>query len=229
MLIFWRLLLGHFIADFTLQTNKVAQWKRISRWGMVVHVLCHPISYVVLTWKYLSWPWIHVGGVALNGWTCVALISLLHWIEDEWRVWSIRRGTRDSTLFLLWDQIVHWAVLIAFAPVIPGAPAEKWVLAGIGFVILAHFTSVLVFFIENDLGGNSTVLEARKYTFMIERVIGAALFLLPSYFFVLAFAWIGWIVVLHYKREPDRTQAHLLIGNMAVLVVGLCLRRLLLA
>ena len=50
MLIFWRLVLAHFIADFTLQTNKVAQWKRVSQLGMVVHVLCHPVMYVLMCW-----------------------------------------------------------------------------------------------------------------------------------------------------------------------------------
>src|ERR1700679_2768135 len=112
MLIFWRLVLAHFIADFTLQTNKVAQWKRVSRWGMVVHVLCHPLMYLLFCWNYLSWPWVHLHGLTLNGWTCVALIVLLHWIEDEARVWCIRHGTPDDTAFLLWDQVLLFGVLL---------------------------------------------------------------------------------------------------------------------
>ena len=39
MAIFWRLILAHFLADFTFQTNAVASWKRQSVWGMAVHVL----------------------------------------------------------------------------------------------------------------------------------------------------------------------------------------------
>ena len=50
--IFWRLVLAHFIADFTLQTNKRGQWKRVSRWGMIVHVLCHPLMYLLFCWNF---------------------------------------------------------------------------------------------------------------------------------------------------------------------------------
>lgn len=231
MLIFWRLLLGHFIADFTLQTNKVAQWKRISRWGMIVHVLCHPVMYTVLTWPYLSWTWVRLHGFALNGWACVALISMLHWIEDELRVWCIRRGTRDSTAFLLWDQAVHFGVLFALAPSLVGRPAEPWVLAAIGAVLLAHFTSVLIFFVENDRGGSSTVLAQGKYYFMLERLFIAGLFLLPMpWCFSAALCLVG-LIVRQSRQDADdrdRTSTHLAIATAAIVAVGLSLRRILL-
>jgi len=239
MLIFCKLILGHFIADFALQTNKVANWKRESQWGMSVHVLCHPLVYLFLVsfeiWPrigfsshYLTMPWVQGPGFALNGWVCIALISLLHWVEDEWRVWSIRKGTPDSTAFLLWDQAVHLAVILAFAPMIAGTRAESWVLVATGVIILAHFTSVLIFFVENDLGMNSTVLSQGKYGYMVERLIAAGLFLLPGVWFVISIAYLSWLAYQHFHtEEPDRTWVHLLIGNLSVVLVGLCLRGIL--
>jgi len=227
MLIFWRLVLAHFIADFTLQTNKVAQWKRVSRWGMVVHVLCHPLMYLVFCWNYLPWPWVRWHGLALNGWTCIVLIMLLHWLEDEARVWCIHHGTPDNTAFLLWDQAVHLGFLLAFAPLLNGTHAEPWVIIAISVVLLAHFTSVLIFFLENDVYGASTVLADHKYAYMIERLILAALLLLPAPWFAASFLWMAGLLVQRIRSRLSRTWVHLAITLTVVLIAGFGLRYLL--
>lgn len=228
MVIFWRLVLAHFIADFTFQTNKVATWKRESHWGMLVHILTHPIAMAILTWPYLSRPWVQTRWWSLNGWVCIALITLFHWLEDQWRVWSIQKtGSPDNTGFFLWDQVVHITMILAFSPAVPGTRADAWVLAVLCFVLLTHFVSVLIFFLENDLWGDSQVLNDRKYRYIGERLMGAGLFLLPGAWFLSAFLWIAWLVYLHYGREPRRTWVHLLVGNAAVALLGLLVRGLL--
>lgn len=225
MVIFWRLVLAHFIADFSLQTNRVASWKRESRWGMVVHIATHPFVMVALTWNYLSDPWVQTAYFSLNGWVCVALITLLHWAEDVWRVWSIHEtGSPDSTGFFLWDQVVHITMILAFSPTWPGSPIPEWIFPVLCGVLLAHFTSVLVFFLENDLWGHSEVLGTSKYRYIGERLIGAALFLLPGAWFLLAVGWIGWIAYLHYYKSQERTWVHLLVGNASVVLLGLVAR-----
>src|SRR5258706_2977879 len=159
MEIFWRLVLAHFIADFTFQTNKVATWKRESRAGMLVHILTHPVVTCALLWPYLSMVWVQTPWIQLNGWVCVALLALFHWLEDEWRVWSIREtGSPDSTGFFLWDQVVHLTMILALSPTLLETKVDAWALPLLCVVLLAHFGSVLVFFIENDLWGKSQVL-----------------------------------------------------------------------
>jgi len=195
---------------------------------MFVHIITHPIVSVILTWPYLSWNWVDTRGLKLNGWVCVALIAIFHWLEDEWRVWSIQEtGSPDSTGFFLWDQVVHLTMILAFSPTIPSAPTASWVFPLLCAVLLAHFTSVLIFFMENDLWGKSLVLSDGKYRFIGERLIGAALFLLPGAWFLLAFLWIGWIVYLHYQKVEDRTWVHMVVGNATVVLLGLLTRGLL--
>ena len=228
MTIFWRLVLAHFIADFTFQTNKVATWKRESRVGMLVHSLTHPVVAYALLWPYLSMMWVQTNWIQLNGWVCVALLALFHFLEDEWRVWSIKEtGSPDSTGFFLWDQVVHLTMILAFSPTLLNMKADPWVFPVLCLVLLAHFVSVLVFFIENDLWGNSKVLGDKKYWYMGERLIGASLFLLPGPFFLLAFGWIGWIAYLYYQKSQERTWVHLVVGNTAVILLGLLVRGLL--
>lgn len=225
MEIFWRLVLAHFVADFTLQTNKVATWKRENRLGMLVHILTHPFVSYALCWPFLRQAWVDTPLVQLNGWVCVALITLFHWLEDEWRVWSIQEtGSPDSTGFFLWDQVVHLVMILALSPTSNTAPVPAWILPVLCIVLLAHFVSVLVYFIENDLWGKSDMMGAKKYRFIGERLLGASLFLLPGPLFLLAFGWLGWIAYLSFYRTQERSWVHLVVGNAAVVLLGLAAR-----
>ncbi|HVO33479.1 MAG TPA: DUF3307 domain-containing protein [Elusimicrobiota bacterium] len=227
MAIFWRLVLAHFIADFTLQTNHIASWKRESRLGMIVHVVTHPVVSMALTWRYLTWPWIQTRWFHCDGWACILIICFFHWLEDEWRVWSIvRTGSPDSTGFFLWDQVVHLAIILAMAPTLPSAPVEPWVIPVLCAVVLAHAVSVLIYFLENDLWGESQVLGGQKYRYILERFFGAGLFLLPGSWFLFAFAWLGWLVYQRYRKTTDRTWLHVAIGTISVMLLGLVVRGL---
>src|ERR1700687_1215424 len=147
MQIFWRLVLAHFIADFTLQTNKVASWKRTSRTGMLVHILTHPVVSYALTWPFLSQSWVDTHWIQLNGWMCVALITLFHWMEDEWRVLSIQETGRPRRPgFFLWEQVVHITMILALSPTLTETKVDAWVLPVLCITLLAHFVSVLVYF-----------------------------------------------------------------------------------
>jgi hypothetical protein len=239
MIIFWRLVLAHFIADFTFQTNHIANWKRESKWGMAVHVLTHPLTSMIcvvlptpgshgLNFSYLTMNWVETRWFSLNGSVCILLLALFHWLEDEWRVWSIQKtGSPDSTAFFLWDQLVHITLILAFAPTWPGIHADAWVFVVLCAVLLSHFTSVLIFFLENDLWGTSQILNNRKYYFMAERLVGASLFLLPGAWLLLAMGWLGWIVYVHYRQAQDRTWVNLVVGNVSAAFLGLITRGLL--
>jgi hypothetical protein len=189
---------------------------------------------VQLNWRggpapYLFEPWVQLRWLHLNGWACLALIAIFHWLEDEWRVWSIQEtGSPDSTGFFLWDQVVHLTMILALSPTLSAAKPESWVLPVLCVVLLSHVVSVLIYYIESDLWGTSEMLKDKKYRYIGERLIGAGLFLLPGAWFLLAFAWMGWIVYLHYGKSQERTWVHVVVGNTAVVLLGLLARGLLL-
>lgn len=121
MEIFWRLILGHLVADFTLQTNYIAAWKRRNLWGLLAHCAIHPIVYALLLWNYLGRVWVEAGPFRLTGCACVLLIFLAHLAEDQWRIWSVTaHNAPDNTVFYLWDQVIHYSIIFAFSPVIDG-------------------------------------------------------------------------------------------------------------
>lgn len=232
MLIFWRLLFGHLLADFTFQTNFINKWKRSSFWGMLVHCATHPILYAALTWPYLGEVWVRAGSVGVPGWACVLLVFFIHFVEDEWRVFSIfKYDAPDNTLFFLWDQVIHYAVIFAVIPVGLQNPdasllPEAWPVLGCLFVLVTHACTVFVYFVEKDLYGRVFPDLQEKYLAMVERVVLWLIFLLPGSFLypVLAFGWLGVMHFVRSRRYLDLSWFSFYLGGLTAVVCGLAAR-----
>ena len=231
MLIFWRLLFGHLLSDFTFQTNFINKWKRSSFWGMVAHCATHPICYAVLTWPYLREPWIRFGSMALPGWACIVIVFVAHFIEDQWRVFTIfKYHTPDNTLYFLWDQVIHYAVIFSVIPVglhTPGASLmpETWPILGCLFVIVTHACTVFVYFIEKDLYGRGYPDNQEKYLAMAERLVLALVFLLPGNGWpLLALGWLSVMHLVRSRRYLDLSWFSFYLGGLTAVVCGLAAR-----
>lgn len=228
MVIFWRLLLGHLLADFTLQSNFVNAWKRKSVWGMLGHCAMHPVAYIALTYPYLNEFWVNTAWVKLQGWTCVLLIFFLHFIEDEWRVFTIFKfKTPDNFLYFAWDQFIHFACIWMFFPLASiGDPAgtwipEKWPVLGCLLVLVTHFCTVLIYFLEKDLFSGYFPDFDEKYLTMAERLVMSLCFLLPGWWFLpLCAAWMGNMAYLRYKRLMDFSWFSFYLGGAVAALCG---------
>ncbi len=263
MEIFWRLVLGHLIGDFTLQTNYIAAWKRRSLAGMIVHCAIHPVLYALLLWNYMGRIWLEVGPLSLSGWACVFIIFASHFIEDQWRVWSVlKRNAPDNTFFYVWDQVIHYAVLFIIAPSIEGATSkygflryppiadflpldqaqglslwdrfmtvsvpEPWVLAAILIVIVTHFTTVSIYFVEKDFFGKDFPGDAEKYIGMAERLAVTLAFLLPGHWSLAAAGvWLAYQIVGKIRKTSAASWTNLGIGYGTAVLCGLLIRKIL--
>lgn len=227
MVIFWRLLFGHFLADFTLQTNWVNQMKRTSVWGMVLHAATHPLVYAALAWPYLDQLWVNTRLVRMSGSTCVLLLFLIHFLEDEWRVFTIQRfQTPDNTLYFAWDQVVHYASIFLLFPLGldagVGIMPEKWPVLGILFVLATHFTTVLVYFLEKDLWGHEFPGDTEKYLGIAERLVVCLSFLLPGLWWLpVTGVWAGYRVGLRRRRVQDFTWLNFALSGLMAVACGL--------
>jgi len=227
--ILWRLLLAHFIADFALQTNRVAAWKRHSQWGMAVHVISHPLASILVLWPYLFMTWLKTPWISLQGWVCIVLITLTHLVEDEWRVWAIQKaGSPDNTAFFFFDQAVHITVLLLVGYWSAPLSTPRWVYLALCAVLLAHFTSVLIYFFENDLWNKSDVLSHHKYRLMAERFAGVFLLIQPGYWGLCGVI----LLVVGYgyglaRKSQDRTWVNYLVSAFSVAFFGLLSRHIL--
>jgi len=231
MVIFWRLLLGHFLADFTFQTDFINRWKRASLWGMLVHCAAHPICYVSLTYPYLRDPWVRMGSLQVSGWACILIVFVTHFLEDQWRVFTIfKYRLPDNTLYFVWDQIIHYAIIFA---VIPGAlrganyqlMPEMWPVLGCLFVLVTHATTVMIYFVEKDLHDKPFPGFQEKCATMAERLVLALCFLVPGNFFpLLALGWISLMHLARSRRVLDLSWLSFYIGGVVAVVCGIAAR-----
>ncbi|MBI4249767.1 MAG: DUF3307 domain-containing protein [Elusimicrobia bacterium] len=229
MLIFWRLVLGHLIADFTLQSNFVNHWKRSNVMGMLFHSGMHPVVNLLLTYRYLGDYWVDNQYFRLQGWACVLIIFITHFIEDQWRVFTIFKfHTSDNTLYFVWDQFIHYAVIFMVFPLemLTGGGMqrpipERWVILGILFVLVTHFTTVMIYFLEKDFFNGVFPDFDAKYLGMAERLVLCLCFFLPGrLWFPMALAWTAYLVYLKLRRIQDITWFNMAVGAVASVLCG---------
>lgn len=230
MVIFWRLVLSHLLADFTLQFDYVNRMKRESKWGMLLHCLTHYAVSVLLLWPYLGQTWVRVWRADISGWTALLIMFAFHFLVDEVRIYTMKAlGWRDGTVSFLADQLLHLYVLFMISPVaIPNRDlllAEKWIGIACMLVLVAHFTTVLIYFVEKDFFGKGFPRFDEKYFLIFERLV------LWAFFFVGGWWWLpfaaAWVVQLFYvkkKRIIDLSGANVALSVALTAVLGVWTR-----
>jgi len=227
MQILWRLVLAHLLADFTFQTDFIAKWKRESIFGGLIHSFVFFACASVLCFSQLGRPWAAFGiALPANGWVALALLSFCHFLEDEWRVRTIRKfRSADSFFFFLLDQFIHLALIYFFFP--PGriARPETWVMFGMLFVLATHFASIFVYFIEKTVSGSSRLDTRERYFSMAERLAICIALLLPG-FWALSFAaaWLPRMFISRSHPEYDTSFLNHISGNLLAIILGVAAR-----
>ena len=97
MFFFLRLLLGHCIGDFPLQTNKIYGLKHHGWRGGIPHALLVTASFLALSWPYLYLPKV---------WFFILALGLLHLLQDSFKI-GFAGMTKYSFWLYLLDQCFH--------------------------------------------------------------------------------------------------------------------------
>jgi hypothetical protein len=224
MQIFWRLVLAHFLADFTLQTSFIVNWKRKNSWGGLVHSAIFLVCSLLFCLPLLSEPWPMPGNLfVLPGWLALLILSALHFVVDAWRVWAIKkRKMPDSFLFFLSDQFIHLLLIFLFSPYRTPFVSEKWVYLTILLVLVTDFSTIFLYFLEKDLFGYTRLLMQQKFYAMAERLVTALALLLPGWW-ALAFL-VVWLTRLSVNRTHDKydfSWFNILAGNALAVLFGI--------
>ncbi|MBD3272586.1 MAG: DUF3307 domain-containing protein [Elusimicrobia bacterium] len=209
MKIFWCLIFSHFLADFTFQTNYIAQWKDKNIWGRWAHVFIFMAVSLVMTFPALGELWVNYGFIRLNGWASLVILTMLHLAEDQFRIWCVhKRKLNDNTLFFLYDQTVHIGLIIVFTPWSKNMALfdTVWMQLGTLFVLNTHFATILIYYLEKDFFREHSMVVATKYFAIAERIIIASLFILPGWWWTgLIALWIGYWSMKKIRGLNDRT------------------------
>lgn len=225
MQIFMRLLFAHLLTDFTFQNNFIAAWKRKSIFGVIAHCLIFFICGAILCFNYNNDIWFVP--LKINGWGILLCLTVLHFIEDQWRIQSIyKKSNSDSFFFFILDQVIHIALLFFLVPFRLSEHIEKWIVLGIIFVLTTHFTSVFIYFLEKDIQGYSKHLTNEKYYFMIERLAISLTLLLPGWW-VLSSVVVWLLMFMKQKRyctQCTYSILNIILGNCMAVFFGLTAR-----
>ena len=108
------ILFAHFVGDFVVQPDKVAQNKWHSNKALTIHVALYTLMLFLFVWLFLiptadfvTWHW-YLYWAVLNGashWVTDYVISKdrkTYWDEKDYRMYFIMVG---------FDQMAHYAVL----------------------------------------------------------------------------------------------------------------------
>lgn len=230
MEIFWRLLLSHLLADFTLQFSFVNRLKRRSVGGMLLHCATHFAVSAALTWGSLGDIWFSAGGVAVTGWGALSIMLVVHFMVDQLRVYSVRfLKFRDGTASFIVDQVLHIYVIFLVSPIDFGASGlmtgEKWAALACMLVFVTHFATVLIYFVEKDLFGKGFPAFDEKYFLIFERVVIWAFFFAAGYWWlVFAAAWIFQLFYVKRKRIMDLSGINVWLSVAMAVLAGVCAR-----
>ena len=226
-MLFWRLILAHLLTDFTFQTNFIASWKRKNVWGCIAHSSVFLIWGYVLCYGYLTDVWVSIGGaVIIQGWMAILLLTITHFFEDEWRVWTIQKlSSPDSFPFFLWDQFIHILLIFIFAPQNVSLYPEKWVLLLILFILTTHFSTIFIYYAEKYIYGNSEIKSIKKYVSMATRLLLGLSLLLPgkiALIFIVVFLFAE--ITFRFWQKNNFSWINSIVGNCMAVFFGIIAR-----
>jgi hypothetical protein len=98
MVLFWRLMLAHVIADFPLQTDAVFSIKKNTGWGVFLHGAIFTLTALLAAMNDLAVPMVWVGLISLG---------LFHVAVDKGKLVLAGGGRRDNLGYFLLDQALH--------------------------------------------------------------------------------------------------------------------------
>jgi hypothetical protein len=226
MIIFWRLVLAHLLTDFTLQTDGIAEWKRKSPYGVLVHSSVFLVLSLLLTREYLLKAW-----WILPGWASILVLFAVHAAEDQYRVWSIKKtGSPDSVIFFLWDQFLHIFFIFLFVPHSGMfAVSEKVTVILVLAVSATHLASILVYYFEQSIyGGDCGACGLKnKYYLIVERFAVFSCILLPGYWCLSAAAVLLLCLPVNRRLKLEFTAFNLGFSTAFVIINGILGRILL--
>lgn len=150
-MIFLSLLLGHLIADFLLQPNRLILWKKKSWVGIAFHAFIHFCIESIILAPYLSQKWVIITLIGIN---------ISHFIIDYIKI-ALEKKRFYFVRFFLYDQIVHIAILFFISFFISGFDFQARDLTlGCFFV---YFILFIIFTLGIDIMKFQFVLEQNRF------------------------------------------------------------------
>ena len=181
MSLFLKLVLGHLLGDFTLQTNRIFYIKIKYKWGTLLHSSIVGLASLVFSFAYLG---------NLDVVVSIIILTMFHALQDRAKIGYNADVAKDNIWTFLLDQVVHVGAigLVCFIarnakPNIVLQPAwlnayynnDKLFLILIWLVIVSYSGVIFLEYLKKDFAGAQHHIKIPglrlKYISMLERVL----------------------------------------------------------
>ncbi|MFC1682866.1 DUF3307 domain-containing protein [Candidatus Zixiibacteriota bacterium] len=230
MVLFWRLLLAHLIADFPLQTDAVFAVKKGRAWGVMLHSTLFWLTAILL-----AKPFLHIWAV----WGGLVLLWLSHSVIDKAKLALVSSGRKDHLVYFLLDQLLHIgavALVCLFLNRIPQvsaiAASVLSIKIGIAYVVSVWVSPLLCFYTRTAF--SSQKVDFQRQQSVCWRVIGSAERLLITavaaaggrLFIILPLVFFPRIGLSIFTRQSKFSRWELILGSTIAVAAGFWVRTL---
>ncbi len=235
MIVFWHLLLAHFLADFTLHTDYIYRKKITNPFkGLTVHGLVYLVCLLICCLPYLEINWFTVAGVSFNGVESIFLLTLIHILSDFIDVSDNHDVIGiNAVMFVCW-QIIEISILFIVAPFIltpERTDISFWILILIiilnGLIISSHLLMVLIhLFIKDFVHKNYPTFDERYVSMIYRGGLYMSLILPSNIAFLVALIWIGCLSIIFKMKEVNFMSGKNIAGTILTLLIAMGVRYL---
>jgi len=228
MVLFWRLLLAHLIADFPLQTDAVFAVKKEKRWGVLLHSILFGLVAILLAKPFLG-----SGAV----WSGLIVLWLLHTAIDKTKLILVSGRRGDHLVYFLSDQVLHIAALALASSVliripqvtaIAQGPASDVHLFKLGaaYVVSIWASPLLCFYCDGAFSPRKMGFKAYqpphwRILGYVERGMFTAIVALGgALFFLIPIAFLPRVSIWYFAGKRDFSRWELILGSAMAILAG---------
>jgi len=202
MILFFKLLFVHLLAEYPFQTNQIFAYKSKNLKGVALHVSIY-LGLALL----VAWPeWQTENSLLLF----ILVTAAVHLVIDELKNIYIRRTKRDDIYAFLVDQVLHVLTLLllfAFYPIgqlnaltpLNTYFTEASLIFGVGLILSTYASSVFIYYIRKTYFIPRIKYE-RDYSRMFWRLVLYLLWVSQAYLIILAVGC--WFILSAKKMKP---------------------------
>jgi hypothetical protein len=228
MVLFWRLLLAHLMADFPLQTDAVFAVKKEKRWGVLLHGTVFGLVAILLVKPFLG-----IGAV----WGGLILLWLFHAAVDKAKLImaSGRRG--DHLAYFLSDQVLHIAAVALtsyvlnqnpqVAAFVHGPASEVHLIKlGIAYVVSIWASPLLSYYFEvafspRKMGFTAHQPPLWRILGYVERgMLTAIVAWGGALFFLIPIAFLPRVSIWFFAGDRNFSRWELILGSAMAILAG---------
>lgn len=234
MVLFWRLLLAHLIADFPLQTDAVFAVKKKKGWGVLLHGTLFGLVAILLVKPFLKMEAV---------WGGLLILWLFHIAIDKGKLILVGSGCRDHLAFFLLDQAFHIGSVVLVSQLLNRAPQVTaiatdleanvlMVKLGIAYVVSVWASPLICFYVRTAvssqrLGFKTQQPFSRRILGYLERLMLTAIVAVGGrLFFLSPLVFLPRVSFSFFADERTFSQWELVLGSIIAIIAGAWARSL---